>query len=71
MDKNKNNKEEYLEHLEQNMKEGVLLYVDQKLVTPEDIVYPSIVKEGYTYMADYIVDETGKLIEMRFDLIKC
>lgn len=54
-----------LEDLEKASEEGVLIYQEEKLATPTDIVKYSWVREDMPYMPDFIVvDEAGKLKEI-------
>lgn len=51
---------------DQIREQGTGLYIS---VTPEEIA-DLCVREEYTYMPDYIYDETGALIQIRFDRIQ-
>ncbi len=48
---------------------GVVLYIDDEPASPEQIA-AKCVQEKLTYMADYVMADTGKLKEIRYDRIK-
>ena len=58
-------KEAYLSSVK---KAGVKLYLDGN-PSDTDHIMKKCVKEDAAYMADYIADETGKVKEIRYDLI--
>ena len=66
-----------LQEMEQNVKHnleravqgGTSLYLEGKRSTPEDIV-KCCVNEDMSYMPDYVWNERGTLIEIRYDKIK-
>ena len=58
---------EILKELVKASEEGVLLYKKEKLVSPNDIVDFSAVREDMFYNLEFIVkDEKGKVKEMWF-----
>ena len=58
---------EILKELVKASEEGVLLYKREKLVSPDDIIDFSTVREDMFYNLEFIVkDEKGKIKEMWF-----
>ncbi len=55
--------------LRQSLKQGALLYMDGKLAAPSQIS-DSIVRENGGYMADYVMDEDGRICEIHYDRIR-
>lgn len=55
--------------LEDMMKGGVMLYIDDRLASPNEIVTIQCVREGSNYMADYVLNDDGTCKEMRFDKV--
>ncbi len=54
--------------LEQMEKEGVILYLNGVPSTTEYIM-KNCVNEDTMYMPDYVIDENGKIKEIRYDRI--
>ena len=48
---------------------GAEFFVDGELMSPNDIVRRTVMEEG-TYMADYILNEVGKIAQVRLDRVK-
>ena len=60
-------RKEILKELVKASEEGVLLYKQEKLVSPADIIDFSAVREDMFYNLEFIVkDEHGKVKEMWF-----
>lgn len=57
-----------LVRLENFTKEGTTLYLDGKPASPLQVA-GCCVNSGSLYMPDYILDESGKLLEVRYDKI--
>lgn len=58
-------KKKLLKKLEKASEDGVLIYKEDKLVSPEEIVNVPWVREEMSYVPDFIVvDEEGKLKEI-------
>lgn len=55
--------------LRQSLKQGALLYMDGKLAAPSQIS-DSLVQESGSYMADYILDDAGRICEIHYDRIR-
>lgn len=55
--------------MEDYWQNGVLLYVDGFISTPEEIMMQHCVQEERMYMADFILNDQGKLVELRYDRI--
>ena len=55
----------YLEQLQQS---GTELFVDDELVRPREAVRRTV-REDSIYMADYVLGESGKIEQIRFDKI--
>lgn len=56
------------EKLENVRKSGVRLFLEGKPASPEDIA-DKCVCENAIYMADYVLDDEGRLKELRYDRI--
>lgn len=54
--------------LEQMEREGVILYLNGVPSTTEYII-KNCVNEDTIYMPDYVIDENGKIKEIRYDRI--
>lgn len=48
---------------------GVNLYLDGILCTPSQVIEKYCLNEDMIYMADYVLDESGKLVELRYDRV--
>lgn len=46
--------------------EGVALYIDEHEATPHEIIHTHCVNEESVYMPDYVLDERGELVEIRY-----
>lgn len=57
------------EYLDQYAKNGAALYWDDEPSTPNQIGKNQVREEG-CYMADYIFDDNGKVIEIRYDKVQ-
>lgn len=55
-----------LKHYQQ---QGVSLYLDDQKASPDKIINACCVHEQGSYMGDYIMNEDGKLVMLRFDKI--
>lgn len=55
---------------ERNVYDKVSVYVDGQLSAPSKVTEACKVQEGYSYMADYVLDEVGNLREIRYDKVK-
>lgn len=55
---------------ERSVYDKVAVYVDGKLSAPSKVTEACKVQEGYSYMADYVLDESGNLREIRYDRVK-
>lgn len=49
--------------------EGIPLYLEGELASPEEIADQYCLNENSIYMPDYVLDESGKLAELRYDKI--
>lgn len=58
------------EHLEKLEKSGTALYLDGKQTTAEELAKAYFVNEEAVYMPDYILDEAGKVTQLRYDQIR-
>lgn len=52
--------------LEDMVKGGVLLYIDDRLASPNEIMQIHCVQESSNYMPDFVLNEDGSCKEMRF-----
>ena len=63
-------KRRYLEGIKRFQKVGVTVLVDGKEPGPHDLEkIVEIREDGAFFMGDYIADESGKLVEIRFDKV--
>lgn len=63
-------KRRYLEGIKRFQKVGVTVLVDGKEPGPQDLEkIVEIREDGVFYMGDYIADESGRLVEIRFDKV--
>lgn len=58
------------EHLRTVYERGVDLYLDGKPASPDKIARQFYVREDTVYMPDFIMDEQGRLTQVRYDLIR-
>ncbi len=54
--------------LENISKSGVCLFLEGEPATPKQIAERCVCEES-VYMADYVIDETGALKELRYDRV--
>ncbi len=54
--------------LETIVREGVFLYLEERLSSPDEI-FRTCMKEEHVYMADYVIDDLGQLKELRYNRI--
>ncbi|MCM1568058.1 MAG: hypothetical protein NC081_01275 [Roseburia sp.] len=59
---------ELLAFYEQLSRQGAKFYVDNELMLPQKALTKAVEEESI-YMADYILGDTGKITEVRFDRI--
>lgn len=67
---NEAEKASFEKQLAEVSKQGVALYLDGHVSTPEEIARTYAINEDLVYMPDYVVDETGTLREVRYDKIE-
>lgn len=63
-----NREQELRETLRQAKNSGISLFLEGKPATPEDIAGKCVCEESI-YMADYVLDASGKLRELRYDKV--
>lgn len=61
-------REEMLALLEQMQQKGVELFVDGETALPGEIVRKAVCEDS-SYMADYVLGDTGHLEQVRFDKV--
>lgn len=61
-------REHMLLRLEQMRKSGVELFVDGRQVLPSEAVSKAV-RENSPYMADYVLDASGVIEQVRFDKV--
>lgn len=54
--------------LRHSLKQGTMLYIDGMLAAPSRIS-ERMVKEEYRYMADYVTDDKGHILEIHYNKI--
>ena len=59
--------ESLLRTLEQMEQEGVGFYLNGKKTAPREIIRTCCMREKAVYMPDFVMDEEGKLCEVRYD----
>lgn len=64
------NAPEFWQKLRDMAESGTRLYLDGKQSSAEEIINICFVKEEAVYMPDYILDDEGRLAELRYDKIK-
>lgn len=69
-DLKENEKREIMARLSFFETNGVKIYLDGNLSTPEEIADTYCLNEDCVYMPDYVISEKGSLEEVRFDKIK-
>ncbi len=57
-------------HLEGIARSGAVLYLDGREVSAEELVRACFVNEETVYMPDYVMNQEGKLTELRYDRIR-
>lgn len=62
-------KEEVRHNLEKALQSGARLYLEGEQSTPEAIA-KCCVNEEVLYMPDYVLNEQGKLTEVRYDKVE-
>lgn len=62
---------EFKEHLKKISGQGVDLYLEGKPASPDEIAKKFFVCEDAVYMPDYVMDERGRLTQVRYDKVKC
>lgn len=71
MDKENINKAELFvlikSELESQLKMGIMLTVDGRESTPDQIAGLCAFREGSNYMRDYVLDENGNIVEIGFN----
>ena len=58
------------QELREYCRQGVSLCLDGEPSTPDRIARACRVKEGGSYMRDYVSDEEGAIQQIRFDFVK-
>ena len=61
-------KKDMLLQLEQMRRSGVELFVDGRAVLPAEAVTKAV-RENSPYMADYVLDASGSIEQVRFDKV--
>lgn len=61
-------KKDMLSQLEQMRRKGVELFVDGRAVLPIEAVAKAV-RENSPYMADYVLDDSGIIEQVRFDKV--
>ncbi len=58
------------EHLEEIEKSGADLYLDGRRVSAAELARSCCVNEEAVYMPDYVLDEAGRLTQIRYDRVR-
>lgn len=58
------------EHLERLEKSGTALYLNGKQTTAAELAKAYFINEEDVYMPDYVLDETGRVTQLRYDQIR-
>ena len=56
-------------NLQKMKQEGIELYLNGELSTPEEIAQQHCLREESSYMPDYVRNDAGKLLELRYDKV--
>ena len=56
--------------VEQMEESGVGFYLNGKRATPRDIIDKCSLREKAVYMPDFVMDDEGRLKEVRYDEVK-
>ena len=57
----------YLEKIEQS---GADLYLEGRKTTAVELARTCCVNEEAVYMPDYVLDEAGRLMQLRYDIVR-
>lgn len=60
-------KKEMKKNFRDMLQSGVVLYMEDRICKPNEI--SNLMYESGGYMADYVIDEGGRLCEVRFDKV--
>lgn len=60
---------ELFRELETHVKNGIPLYLAGRKTTPLEVVDALLVREDSIYMADFVRDDDGSLLQVRYDRI--
>lgn len=52
------------------MQQGIPIFFENRPCTPADVVNAMMVKEDEVYMADFVRDERGRLLQIRYDRVE-
>ncbi|MCP1102387.1 hypothetical protein M2454_001005 [Aequitasia blattaphilus] len=67
-----NDLDEFLKELIGYERQGVYIYMEDTPTSAFDVVEAHMVKEKGSYMREYILDESGKILELYFHYVgKC
>ena len=58
------------EHLEGIEKSGAALYLEGKRMSAEELAKVCCVNEEAVYLADYVLDEAGRLTRLCYDRVR-
>lgn len=56
--------------LKKAMNRGVRLYLEGEITSPEEISKEYCLNEECIYMPDYVMNDAGELVELRYDRIR-
>ena len=59
--------QEMRRQLEREVRKGIILYIDNEVMTPAQIANICVVREKGNYMPDYVMDVGGSYVEIRYD----
>lgn len=59
----------FIIELELFMKSGILILLDGKISTPDQVLRACICEAAVHYMRDYISDDKGKIRELHFNKV--
>lgn len=66
----KNTMHDMREHLEGLAKEGTDLYLEGRKVSAAELAWAYCVNEEAVYMPDYVVNQDGRLTQLRYDRVR-
>ncbi len=61
---------ELMDMLEKYQNDGILIYLEDHLSSPREVVKNMAVHDDEIFMPDYIMDDNDRLVQIRFNRIR-